>query len=442
MKMFDHNYLVSTALTVSQPPGNNPESQLLENARPPVPQRVSADWPTTFSIPFHRANSGFLSDLEQKKRPKKKHLLEFVRLVCSDIHNICARTGRAALAEVARRIVEAHPVSLSDTLGGAVVGSGYDSLRAKLENRLDNLNRGSAEAVPVARASHRKRVASDKCGCIEWNCSPPAGETAETQEDKRAELEEMFAIENASLSRAIDMMQQTYFLQREHINQGLSVSQVQDKWPWLLTTECLLNHFKRLTGIDCKERFSNAMSLKVKAVLQFLTTSQNEEVQKIMQSVSQAFHESQTHYGDPVGMLLGTIASWNEDSSYLIVELGTDVLIQDAPLPLTAVIVCAGSPYTCRTFMVAADQQIVMTAISDFTNALCALMALYFVFNIAYPRQAEATLDFLQRCFLQINPERGTKAKSKRRGPGVVTQKALSFVEKIKQYEATSWVFC
>lgn len=68
------------------------------------------------------------------------------------------------------------------------------------------------------------------------------------------------------------------------------------------------------------------------------------------------------------------------------------------------------------------------------------LMAVYFVFNTAYPRKVEAKLDFFQRCFLQINPTSGTKAK-KRHEPGSVTRKVLTFVEPVKRHKANDWVF-
>ncbi|XP_064455222.1 uncharacterized protein LOC135366447 isoform X4 [Ornithodoros turicata] len=429
----------SVQLSVPEISASEPQSVHVDSST--APKSLSPDWPSAFVIPFQRANADFLQDLQEKRRPKKKLLLEFVRTVCADIQTICSKPGRAALATIAKKIVDAYPESLSDTLGGSIVGSGYDSLRAKLENRLDNMNRGSSAPPRVTTPSEKKRPASDSYGCIEWSCSIPAGETLESQEEKRLELEEMFSGESVSLNDAAALMDQTYYLQRQHINEGISVSDVQDKWPWLLTITCLLNHFKRLTGVDAKANITEAMSVKGKVILQYFATVNKEDIQKVLDAVGESFRQTGTRYGDPVGVLQGTLATFREESTFFIVELKPDMVIQEAALPPTPLIVCVGSPYRCRNFLIAADQQVVMSGISEFTDALSCLMAIYFVFNIAYPPQVQATLDFLQRCFLQINPELGTRLKKKRHGPGAVIQKVLSFVEDIKRYEANSWVF-
>ncbi|KTF85088.1 hypothetical protein cypCar_00035120 [Cyprinus carpio] len=68
---------------------------------------------------------------------------------------------------------------------------------------------------------------------------------------------------------------------------------------------------------------------------------------------------------------------------------------------------------------------------------LAAMFAIYYIFNLQYQDEAACTLEFIQsptlildyfdfRCFIGINPERGTKAKrgkvvSKKKG--VIVQK-------------------
>ncbi|MEQ2264012.1 hypothetical protein XENORESO_017321, partial [Xenotaenia resolanae] len=44
-------------------------------------------------------------------------------------------------------------------------------------------------------------------------------------------------------------------------------------------------------------------------------------------------------------------------------------------------------------------------------TGLAAVFAIYYILNLQYQDEAACTLEFIQRCFIGINPERGTKAK-------------------------------
>ncbi|KAK2916625.1 hypothetical protein Q8A67_000999 [Cirrhinus molitorella] len=46
---------------------------------------------------------------------------------------------------------------------------------------------------------------------------------------------------------------------------------------------------------------------------------------------------------------------------------------------------------------------------SSFLTALATLFAVYYVFNLQYQEETCCTLEFLQRRFVGINPERGSK---------------------------------
>ncbi|MEQ2238625.1 hypothetical protein ILYODFUR_035064 [Ilyodon furcidens] len=63
-----------------------------------------------------------------------------------------------------------------------------------------------------------------------------------------------------------------------------------------------------------------------------------------------------------------------------------------------------------------------------FLAGLGALFATFFVFNLEYPEEATCTLEFIQRWFLGLNPERGTKAAK-----GKVTSKTTGRLVQKKQ---------
>ncbi|KAF4105642.1 hypothetical protein G5714_013304 [Onychostoma macrolepis] len=61
-----------------------------------------------------------------------------------------------------------------------------------------------------------------------------------------------------------------------------------------------------------------------------------------------------------------------------------------------------------------------------FLTGLAALFSLYYIFNLQYQEEAASTQEFLQRRFVGINPEKGTKAA---RGK-VTSKKTVKTVQK------------
>ncbi|KAG8189911.1 hypothetical protein JTE90_018692 [Oedothorax gibbosus] len=62
-----------------------------------------------------------------------------------------------------------------------------------------------------------------------------------------------------------------------------------------------------------------------------------------------------------------------------------------------------------KSYMVAVDKKVVNETTPTFERAFYMLFASFFVFNIEYTETACSTLEFVQRCFLNINPDKGTK---------------------------------
>ncbi|KAK4326962.1 hypothetical protein Pmani_002565 [Petrolisthes manimaculis] len=65
-------------------------------------------------------------------------------------------------------------------------------------------------------------------------------------------------------------------------------------------------------------------------------------------------------------------------------------------------------------YMLAIDGIIVNNSIPNFTVGLLMMFASYYIFGICYPKDADATLEFIQRCFVGINPDKGRKAEKKK----------------------------
>ncbi|RVE74170.1 hypothetical protein OJAV_G00019550 [Oryzias javanicus] len=93
------------------------------------------------------------------------------------------------------------------------------------------------------------------------------------------------------------------------------------------------------------------------------------------------------------------------------------------------------SCFSAEMFMLSIDKNIVNDKISSFTSAICLMFGSYFCFNIHYPVELRSTLEFLQRCFFSINPERGTKVESKKKKVLSVNPRVLSLITDIADHE-------
>ncbi|XP_039866414.1 uncharacterized protein LOC120720703 [Simochromis diagramma] len=105
-------------------------------------------------------------------------------------------------------------------------------------------------------------------------------------------------------------------------------------------------------------------------------------------------------------------------------------------IPLTPfIIVCGSSCFAAETLMLSIDKKTVNDRITTFTSAICLMFGSYYCFNIHYPVELRSTLEFLQRCFFSINPERGTKVESKKKKVFSVNPRVLTLISDIADHE-------
>ncbi|XP_042582716.1 uncharacterized protein LOC122137797 isoform X2 [Cyprinus carpio] len=179
-------------------------------------------------------------------------------------------------------------------------------------------------------------------------------------------------------------------LQRQHVNQGKSIKCLREEWPFWFDELGMSVHFKELTGIDLKKTFTR-----------------------------------------------NSLSYFEEESMFFHVEdrfLAEEVQLEQVPLT-PAVIVCGQSCYSSKRYMLSLDQNLINTNISSFISALC-LMFRSYCFNIYYPSELASTLEFLQRCFFSINPEKGTKVQNKNsKRPLNLNPRVLTLIQELSDHE-------
>ncbi|CAM4376613.1 unnamed protein product [Leuciscus chuanchicus] len=143
---------------------------------------------------------------------------------------------------------------------------------------------------------------------------------------------------------------------------------------------------------------------------------------------------------DVIEMLLLLLSYFEEEeeSMFFHVEdgcLAEEVQLEQVPLTPT-VTVCGQSCYSTTRYMLSLDQILINTNISSFISALCLMFGSYYCFNIHYPSELASTLEFLQRCFFSINPEKGTKVQNKNsKRPLNLNPRVVTLIQQLSDHE-------
>ncbi|XP_040888967.1 uncharacterized protein LOC121178736 isoform X2 [Toxotes jaculatrix] len=119
-----------------------------------------------------------------------------------------------------------------------------------------------------------------------------------------------------------------------------------------------------------------------------------------------------------VCVLLLLMAYFKEPKTSIILEpCATAADVQRTQeLPSTPCLIVQGDLMKPRAWLLSIEEQVVMGPHRNMLNGLAALFSSFYNFNLQYPEESSCTLEFIQRCFLGINPESGSKTKRKRGG--------------------------
>ncbi|MEQ2204902.1 hypothetical protein XENOCAPTIV_020699, partial [Xenoophorus captivus] len=93
------------------------------------------------------------------------------------------------------------------------------------------------------------------------------------------------------------------------------------------------------------------------------------------------------------------------------------------------------SCFHAKRFMLSVYQQMGHKNISCFISALCMMFGSYYCFNIHYPSGLASTLEFLQRCFFSINPDKGSKVEETRKPRLRVNPCVLTLIQELSDHE-------
>ncbi|XP_049452237.1 uncharacterized protein LOC125900954 [Epinephelus fuscoguttatus] len=427
------------------------------------PQAGPSSWITRFVVPWEKMSPALSLAISMGKRADPRDRIAMVRTVVEAMQVHCPNPNRAACAEIAKAIVSKHPRTFGDiTEEGELLGSGYHSLLEQLKRRVEHVNRNcdshrirQPKRTPNDDSNANRRVRSkvDSYGCINWQPKDlPEGETSDSLESKRVTLVELFGSMGpraAELTEVDEFMRLTYIYQRYMINScpPPPLHLLEEHWPFLFTKRGLCTHFLTLTGIDIDDRLGEALVTKGRRIVSFFQSQKlkwGNEIQALLKEMESATSERNQDLTAIAAVLLAMKYFHETEDSIFILSVATATKISieaEKDLPATPRLIMLGRTLlSADQWMVSIEEKVAYTL--EHQHSFAAAMAVYFgcfyIYNIEYEESACATLELIQRFFVRINPEEGSKCTAKvgtsRRTGAVVKRKTSAMNSRVTTF--------
>ncbi|KAJ8014573.1 hypothetical protein DPEC_G00041650 [Dallia pectoralis] len=401
--------------------------------------RLHQTWPETFQIPWDRMPPGIQLAISLGKRPKPADRRQMIRVLVDEMRKYEPSPKRSQCLTVTHNIIRQYPNSFADKFAdGSLISGGYTSLLIQVKTRIENLNRDSIFVCHrTSSQAGGKRGPTDTYGCVRFQPPIPPEETEETVENKRQRLEEIFrqegwgGIERAEVKGLMDI---TFFLQRRHINAtpAPSINDIRNKWPYLFHQKSIMAHFQFLTDINALLILERSMGECGQAITEYFRNKSKDTNVKAVLSRGEGVEVAHC-----IVQLL--MAHFRENTEGLIFLADVSATAADIEMTLSLpasprliLLVSGGKELaTIGSWMISLEGHVICEGIQPtFLSGLATVFAMYYIFNLQYQDEASCTLEFIQRRFIGINPERGSKATRgkvvSRKSGRVVQRKAVT----------------
>ncbi|GAB1604998.1 uncharacterized protein LOC115220330 [Argonauta hians] len=396
----------------------------------------NSEWVQNFQIPFDKMPLGLIHALKNKQRPESSLRREMIRVIVAEAIKYCARPNKKQLYVIAQKLVSEYPESLMDCPSSPNGRqTGFDAILKQLQSRVENINRFDRGQFLYQKklmtwtktkqsfdsGGRKSSKLLNNYGCVNWQpFKLPPNETKWSLRMKQDLLRSMYNSNWDTEYVERDMLT-TFFFQRKDINNGASIPTLHKDWPFLFEGIGLMVHFKELTSIDMKHIMGDFLSNnKVEMVINFLKSyflkTNKTDIEQILQTAADFKNCSQMKslVGIELPLMMQLVMVYLvEDIQHLfpLIPLNYTVLdLESANIPETpCLIACGESHLNASKYVLCIDRTVVNEQITSFVTGLCMMFASYYCFNICYNQEAPATLEFIQRCIFDINPEKTSK---------------------------------
>ncbi|XP_039505715.1 uncharacterized protein si:dkey-15h8.17 [Pimephales promelas] len=406
-------------------------------------------WHVAFEVNWDRMPAAIRKALTNKSRPSPSDRKEMVRAVVDQMLDHDPNPNRTMCHNIARSIVRSHPKCFADIAkNGDILGDGCHSFLQQLKTRVEYKTRNNTLVRRRRERTHSQvpdegrgmtRGPVDQYGCVRWcPVEVPFGETEESLDGIKSNLLKIYSEEGMSgAERAEPLMEKTYIIQRRYLNSvpAPAIAVVKQEWPFLFSPRGICSHFTLLTDVSILVKFREALENKFNTILKFC---KEVNCHQGVKDVLACFEPESSDKATCILLLL--MAYFKEPTDAIVLDVDPCATATDVEgtvmLPSTPRLIVQGDKMKPRAWMLSLEGQVVMGPHLDFTTGLAAIFSSYYNFNLKYAEDAACTLEFIQRCFLGINPETGTKSKRQR---GHMNQQVCTLIRKLIDFE---WMSC
>ena len=228
-----------------------------------------------------------LSAIGDGRRPAKKWRLQMVRVLADEIRKYNPNPSRSECRTVCAGIVRQYPNCFGDLpRKGTEMAGGHASLLEQVKIRIENINRSGLYRQRCSKGLGRHHGPADTYGCTRFQPQHSSEETADTLEEKRCQMENIYiqeGLDGGQRGEVIHLMETTYSLQRTHINEEISFEDLRSKWPYLFTQRGIYAHFELLTDVKVLQVLEHSIEECGQSLVEFFRTqSKKSDVRAIV----------------------------------------------------------------------------------------------------------------------------------------------------------------
>ncbi|XP_026001875.1 sterile alpha motif domain-containing protein 3-like [Maylandia zebra] len=388
--------------------------------------RHVSEWPSPFSIPK------FSHDVELKLckanvtyEKSKKGLavtrdmkMEILDKIAEAVFEIKAYPEKDEVESVASALVLKYPCLKEP---GSITG--YEGWKASIKHKLGNyrskLRRAGCNEVNV----NRKRKGEDEASSPFTLKKPKRGEVNHvpdypqhhddsTLEEERVALVSEMKKKQKNLKVIQQKMALTFSLRRREVVECQPmVSEVQERWPGLFSSEEISEEFHRITSKDLLGTFNASLNKFVPGLLKLYRSKKGalgEDMEDLLDKLDEQTSDIVSHR--KTAALRGLPIFLREDATQVFLKcLDTDILepvLNGASVAILTILQDDDADTSVREHAVVLEGDIVLHNIPDLSTALAYLFGLLYALNIDYPKQMSYTFEAIQGIFFELGGSR------------------------------------
>lgn len=205
--------------------------------------------------------AGLMNSINKKERVEALDTRKLISNIAEHMIYVLKDTSRGTAVKIVTFIIDRTSKALEDRVGNIVLGSGVDTLTARVLNAIQyrlSLNRDKRVKQKRVHPEDNglERTESDVCrrkdeyGCASYSPILPEGETSETLEKMREDLcEEWEKVEETDGIQLLMLIKKTYAAQRAEINvRQRDLQTIFQRWPFFKDPYFMNAHIDILMG--------------------------------------------------------------------------------------------------------------------------------------------------------------------------------------------------